>query len=72
MNQTAVLTVLFMVVLGKRQSHSHVAAGNESISRSRYQAAPTADDNVCNYVLRCSRRLTSEGSNAPIQKSEIT
>ena len=43
------------------ESQSHVAAGNESISRSRCQAPPTADDNVCNYVLKCSRKLTSEG-----------
>lgn len=50
------------------ESQSHVAAGKESISRSRCHAPPTADDNVCNYVLQCSRRLTSEGIKCPTPK----
>jgi len=70
MNEVAIPTVLLMVVLGQSQSQSqsHVATGNESLSRSRCQAPPTANDTVCNFILQCSRRVTTEGIICPTPK----
>ena len=47
------------------ESLSHVEAGSDSINRSRCQTHPMAYDNICNYVLQFSRRLTSGGTKCP-------